>query len=648
MFAERGYLGVEMDFNDVDQQIRPVLKWAGGKQQLLSELLSVVPRSFGSYYEPFFGGGALYFALKPTSAIISDSNPELINLYRAIKRSPAKVYSKATSWTVSERSYYRVRDESGDHLDSITAAARTLYLNKTCFNGLFRVNRDGQFNVPFGKRSSPIGVDRENLALASKQLKLATIRRCDYREALFPVAKAHRRVSRSDLVFLDPPYLPISKYADFKRYTKEQFYEDDHRRLAEAVHEAVDIGATVILTNSNHPLVHELFSDYEIHVVQTRRNISSVGASRRGEDVIVVARPKTKRQSIRSPRKEDKVMSQVSKYPLTRYMGSKRKLLADILHALRDEDYETVLDPFSGSGVVGYLFKAAGKKVICNDQMTFCSILAKAMIENDEVVLSRDKAVSLTEARSQPDSFAYDTYKGIFLTPDDLRTVDVIRANIARMRNPYEQAIAMASLVRACMKKQPRGIFTYVGRRYDDGRADLKVTMRKAFLSAVEDVNSAVFTGSGRCAALNGDALSVNRKVDLVYLDPPYYSPLSDNDYVRRYHFVEGMAIGWKGVKIQADTKTRKFKTYPTPFGTLAGTKDALQRLISRYRDSTIVMSYSSNSLPTKEELVALLSRYKRDVEVVDIAHRYHFGNKQTKAGGTGRNKVSEYIFVAR
>jgi DNA adenine methylase len=132
---------------------------------------------------------------------------------------------------------------------------------------------------------------------------------------------------------------------------------------------------------------------------------------------------------------------------------------------------------------------------------------------------------------------------------------------------------------------------------------------------------------------------------DLVYIDPPYYSPLSDNEYVRRYHFVEGLSRNWRGVEIQGHTKTRKFKSYPTPFSTERGAAEALERLFRLHRRSVLVVSYSSNSLPTRETITSLLARHKKQVEVHALNHRYSFGNQPHKVGNRN-NKVHEYLFV--
>lgn len=168
---------------------------------------------------------------------------------------------------------------------------------------------------------------------------------------------------------------------------------------------------------------------------------------------------------------------------------------------------------------------------------------------------------------------------------------------------------------------------------------------KQQFLEAVESINNAIFDNGCENKSKHGDAMEVKIKhPDLVYIDPPYYSPLSDNEYVRRYHFVEGLARDWKGVEIQENTVTKKFKSYPTPFSTRKGAADAFDKLFKKFSDSILIVSYSSNSQPTQDEMVALMSKYKEHVEVVPIDYTYSFGNQ--KHAKTNRNKVQEYLFV--
>ncbi|MEK7227834.1 MAG: Dam family site-specific DNA-(adenine-N6)-methyltransferase [Patescibacteria group bacterium] len=616
---------------------RPVLKWAGGKSQLLTKLTEATPKKFNKYIEPFFGGGALFFHLQPGQSVIADSNPELVNLYRCIAKNPVKVIEKLSKYKNQEDFFYKLRAKKFDTLEPYEAAARTVFLNKTCFNGLYRVNKTGHFNVPFGRYKNPNLCDAEALVAASKALRNATIASGDYKTIL----KEHAR--EGDFIFLDPPYLPISKYADFKRYTKDQFYEEDHRDLANEVRRLHELGCYVVLTNSNHPLVHELYGDFKIEIVQTKRYINCNAENRTGEDVLVTIPPK-KLISLRVV--PDALNEQVLKYPSTRWMGSKSKLLTHLQQATKNLQYESVIDLFSGSGIVGYMFKSLGKQVISNDYMALSAVYTKAMIENNSKTLPVAKAKTLLlPPNRRISSFVQRTFAGLYFTDEENLIIDIIRANISKLPNQYERAIAKAALIRACTKKRPRGIFTYVGDRYNDGRKDLQISLTEHFIKAVKEINAAIFNNSKKNQSKQVDAMTIRRKADLVYMDPPYFSPLSDNEYVRRYHFIEGLACDWKGLEIQAHTKTKKFKSYPTPFSSRKGAYDAFDKLFKKFKDSILVVSYASNSLPTLDEIVGLMSKYKTHVQVVKVDYKYSFGNQ--KEGILG-NDVQEYIFIGQ
>lgn len=618
-------------------QAKPILKWAGGKTQLLKELTEKIPSSYGRYIEPFVGGGALFFALHPENAVIADSNPELINVYRQVAYHTQEVIGYLCRYQNTKEIFYEVRALDWQELSAAEAAARTIFLNKTCYNGLYRVNRKGEFNVPYGNYKSPNYCDEEALYAASAILKGAEIVCGDYLQVLKEYARC------GDFVFLDPPYLPVSVYGDFKRYTKEQFYEEDHVELAKEVVRLQEIGCHVILTNSNHPLVHELYGEFTRDVIPTKRYISCNGTKRKGEDVIVTIPPKKKALSQVVP---EPLPEQVGKYPSTRFMGSKSKLLSQIWAVCSRFEFDSVVDLFSGTGIVGYMFKAQGKTVVCNDYMSMSKIFAEAMIENNHVTLLKEEAEGLLAAGNESDHFVADTFKDLYFTDEENALIDVLRMNISAIKDPYKHAIAMTALIRACMKKRPRGIFTYTGQRYDDGRKDLQKSLRQQFLEAVDAVNQAVFDNGKENQARLGDAMELHGEIpDLVYIDPPYYSPLSDNEYVRRYHFVEGLARDWKGVEIQQHTQTKKFKSYPTPFSTRKGAADAFDLLFRKFRDSILIVSYSSNSQPTQDEMVALLAKHKKHVEVVPIEYHYSFGNQ--KEAKTSRNKVQEYLFAA-
>ncbi len=499
--------------NDLPPRMtRPLLKWAGGKTQLLPELLAKMPKRYGKYIEPFIGGGALFFALQPEGAVIADSNPELINLYQSVADSVEDVIDKLKTCSNTEDAFYALRELDWKLMAPPDAAARTIFLNRTCFNGLYRVNKSGGFNVPFGRYKNPKILDEDALRAASQLLQRTTIVQGDYKNVLAQHAQP------GDFVFLDPPYLPVSKYADFKRYTKEQFYEEDHRDLASEVERLHDRGCHVILTNSNHPLVHELFGHHKIEVIQTKRHISSNAESRKGEDVIVSIPPKARLNLKMVPPPLD---DQVANYPSTRYMGSKAKLLSEIWGVASQFKFQTAVDLFAGSGVVGYMFKAQGKSVITNDYMHFSSVFSKAMVENNSEVIDLDFARELLLPKHKTDRFVEATFQGLYFTDEENQLIDVLRANIAKIKNSHQRSVAMAALIRTCFKKRPRGIFTYVGHRYDDGRKDLSMSFADQFLDAIKAINKAVFDNGMQHKALHGDAMSVDlAEPGLVYIDP--------------------------------------------------------------------------------------------------------------------------------
>ena len=260
----------------------PFLKWAGGKTQLLPTLRKLYP-NFSKYYEPFIGGGAVFFDLKPKQYLISDSNPELINVYKMVATKADLVIQKLSKMQNTESYFYNIRSETFENLSNIEAAARTIYLNRTCFNGLYRVNKKGHFNVPYGKYKNPNFVQENKLQLASKLLKSRSIK-CMPFEKLKDI-----NITRDDFIFLDPPYVPLDGYADFKRYTREQFHIDSQERLADLFKYYAAKGTKLILTNSNAEKVFKLYKGFDYLVVDSKRNINSKGSNRTSKDVIIYA-----------------------------------------------------------------------------------------------------------------------------------------------------------------------------------------------------------------------------------------------------------------------------------------------------------------------------------------------------------------------
>jgi adenine-specific DNA-methyltransferase len=334
-------------------------------------------------------------------------------------------------------------------------------------------------------------------------------------------------------------------------------------------------------------------------------------------------------------------------YPQLRFMGSKHRLLPWLREILADLPFDTALDAFSGSGCVSYLLKTMGKQVVANDFLRFPATIARATVENGSVVLDEATVSRLRGPASRHGHFIEETFRGIFFTPADLRFLDRVWANLRRERNLHARSLALAALIRACVKRQPRGVFTVAGdpERYKDGRRDLRLSIEQHFLEQVEVYSACVFDNGRRNVALQGDVFAVDpRGVDLVYLDPPYVPRADDNCYVKRYHFLEGLACYWEGLPILRDTKVRKIAKPFTPFSYRRTATAAFEGLFERFRKSVLVLSYSSNGFPDLEVLMALMRRHKRRVAVHERAHRYHFGTHDR----VRRAEVREYLLVGR
>ena len=338
----------------------------------------------------------------------------------------------------------------------------------------------------------------------------------------------------------------------------------------------------------------------------------------------------------------------VRQYPRLRFMGSKYRLLPWIHDVLAGLDFDTALDAFSGSGNVAYLMKAMGKRVVANDLLHFTTTIARATVENDDVTADAAFTRKLLQKPSTKwPRFIEETYDGIFFTRADLQFLDLVSANLGRLRQPHKQALAMAALLRSCVKRQPRGVFTIAGdlRHYDDGRRDLTLSLREHFLEQLEVYNRAVFSNGRKHEVVQGDVFALaGRKFDLVYLDPPYVPRADDNCYIKRYHFLEGLSRYWKDMPVLANTKVRKISKVFTPFSYRRTAVDAFDRLFAQFRSSIVVLSYSSNGFPDLDVLVRLLQKHKKHVEVHGKPHTYHFGTHSK----VRRASVSEYLIVGR
>jgi len=253
---------------------KPFLKWAGGKTQLVPEIMARLPDRFGRYHEPFLGGGAVFFAVEPQRACLSDINGELVATYSAIRDNVGAVMRALERHSNTEEHFYKVRATNPANLTKAQAAARMIFLNRTCFNGLYRVNRKGQFNVPFGRYKNPNLCNKENLVAVSEALNGVAIENIS-------VFDAARRVRRGDFVYLDPPYDPISPTASFTSYTAGGFTREDQKKLAEMFAQLASRGAYVMLSNSDTPYIRSLYKKFRVEQVFARRAINS-RSDRRG------------------------------------------------------------------------------------------------------------------------------------------------------------------------------------------------------------------------------------------------------------------------------------------------------------------------------------------------------------------------------
>lgn len=269
---------------------KPFVKWAGGKRQILDKLIKYVPEDFNTYYEPFVGGGALFFELSPKNAVINDSNEELINVFRCIKDEEklTKMCNELNHHEAnhSEEYYYKIRNIDRDKnkfnkLSDYKRAARTIYLNKACFNGLYRVNSKGEFNVPFGKKLKVNTYEGQNIGIIHAYLNFNNIKilSIDFEEAV-------KDAKEGDFIYFDPPY--DSDTSTFNSYTEDGFSKDEQIRLSNVFKNLSDRGCYVMLSNHNTVLINELYKDFYIHKITAKRNINSNGKKRgKVEEVII-------------------------------------------------------------------------------------------------------------------------------------------------------------------------------------------------------------------------------------------------------------------------------------------------------------------------------------------------------------------------
>jgi DNA adenine methylase len=265
-----------------NELVQPFLKWAGGKRQLLPKIRELIPPKYKIYFEPFVGAGAVLFELQPQAALINDANKELVNCYDIIKKLPSKLIAAARAHPINAKHFYYLRSQDRDpglmNLTPVDRAARIIYLNKTCFNGLFRVNSQGHFNVPFGNYAAPTIVNEVVIKAVSRYLNEANVQTSsdDFADAL-------EGADRGDFVYLDPPYDPLSDTSSFTGYDLTGFGRDEQHRLKSVCDDLHSRGCKLLLSNSATPFIRKLYSNkskYTVVDVDANRNINSVGTGR--------------------------------------------------------------------------------------------------------------------------------------------------------------------------------------------------------------------------------------------------------------------------------------------------------------------------------------------------------------------------------
>ena len=270
--------------------LAPVVKWVGGKRQLLDEIVTRFPPKFGTYYEPFFGGGAVLFSKQPSKAVINDLNSDLIKVYRLIKTDPDSLIEELKLFRNDKDFFYKVRELDRnkllfDKMPDVKRAARLIFLNKTCYNGLYRVNSAGEFNTPFGGYKNPNIVNEAGIHAAHAYFSDIdiTILNGDY-------AKAVETAKSKDFVYFDPPYDPISNSSAFTGYNEGGFDKSEQERLHGVCLELTKRGVYVLISNSSTPFIHDLYRDPEFHIdiVKAKRCVNSIGDRRGDVDEVLI------------------------------------------------------------------------------------------------------------------------------------------------------------------------------------------------------------------------------------------------------------------------------------------------------------------------------------------------------------------------
>lgn len=283
-----GHIAAKVYSMKYSKLVSPILKWVGGKRQLLPELRKYIPKNITTYYEPFVGGGALLFDLQPKKAVINDVNSELINLYQVVKKDVEGLINDLSKHKNEEQYFYEVRSWDREtkiynKLSNIERASRMHYLNKTCYNGLFRVNQSGQFNSPFGRYKNPNILNQVTLRAVSKYFNEADI---EFRNVDFE--KAVEDCKKGAFVYFDPPYDPVSDSSNFTGYSKGGFDREEQLRLKNLCDRLNAKGVNFLLSNSSTEFIKDLYKSYNIEIIKAKRTINSKSAGRGEIDEVLI------------------------------------------------------------------------------------------------------------------------------------------------------------------------------------------------------------------------------------------------------------------------------------------------------------------------------------------------------------------------
>jgi DNA adenine methylase/adenine-specific DNA-methyltransferase len=344
-----------------------------------------------------------------------------------------------------------------------------------------------------------------------------------------------------------------------------------------------------------------------------------------------------------APTIAEPLLDRLAGYPRVRFMGSKHRLAPRLAAFFATLPPGPAVDAFSGSGVVAYTLKATGRPVLANDHLAFAAAFTQALVANQDVRLTPDEVELLCSPNRDGRDFIQRTFDGLYFPAADHAFLDATWSHLDDM-DPTRRALAITALCLAAARKQPRGVFTVTTLRYDDGRRQLRTSLRDLFREAVDDVNAAVFAGAGGpCSSVCGEVLDVDPAgVAVAYLDPPYAPPRDDTCYIKRYHFLEGLATYWRGQEIMWGTRSRKLVKRHTPFASKRTVREALDRTFHHFRESALVVSYGSNAALGVDELEDLLRRHTPRVRRIEIPHTYAFGTH----GAARRRAATEYVLV--